>query len=62
MAGKGRRAILASNTGPKGCRSNLTAFAMIFTLVDSVQETWRKLVGHNRLPSIIQGCEVYRWA
>ena len=35
----------------KGCLSNKTALAMVFKLVDAAQQSWRRLDGHNQLPS-----------
>jgi hypothetical protein len=35
----------------KGCLSNKTALAMVFKLVDAAQKSWRRLDGHNQLPS-----------
>ena len=39
----------------KGCLSNKTALAMIFTIAQAAEKNWRRLNGHNQLPKVIQG-------
>jgi putative transposase len=38
----------------KGCLSNRTALAMVFKLLESAQKSWRRLDGHNQLPTLVQ--------
>jgi Transposase, Mutator family len=39
----------------KGCRSNKTALAMVFKLLEGAQKSWRRLDGHNQLPKLVLG-------
>ena len=39
----------------KGCLSHGTALAMVFKLVTTASETWRRLMGNNQLPKVIEG-------
>ena len=39
----------------KGCLSNKTALAMVFKLTQGAQNSWRRLDGHNQLPTLIVG-------
>ncbi len=39
----------------KGCLSNRTALAMVFKLVETAQNSWRRLDGNNQLPKLILG-------
>jgi len=41
----------------KRCLSRKTGLAMAFKLMMVAHDKWRKLVGQNRLPEIIQGIE-----
>src|SRR5438132_11940786 len=36
----------------KGCLSNKTALAMIFKLAEAAEKSWRRLDGHNQIPSV----------
>ena len=39
----------------KGCLSHGTALAMVFKLVTTASKTWRRLMGNNQLPKLIEG-------
>jgi len=41
----------------KGCLNRKTALAMVYKLMMSAREKWRKLNSPNRLPEVIQGVE-----
>ena len=41
----------------KGCLSHGTALIMVFKLVMSASQTWRRLKGRNLLPKIIDGAK-----
>jgi len=47
----------APHIAQKGCLSNKDALAMVFKLVEGAQKNWRRIDGHNQLPSpkLIQG-------
>ena len=38
----------------KGCLSHGTALAMVFKLVTTASKTWRRLMGNNQLPKVIE--------
>ena len=39
----------------KGCLSHGTTLAMVFKLITTASKTWRRLMGNNQLPKIIEG-------
>ena len=39
----------------KGCLSHGTTLAMVFKLITTASKTWRRLMGNNRLPKVIEG-------
>jgi putative transposase len=41
----------------KGCLNRKTTLAMVFRLIMSAKNKWRKISGENRLPKVIQGVE-----
>jgi transposase-like protein len=41
----------------KGCLNRKTDLTMVFKLITSAKNKWRKLSGTNQLPEVIQGAE-----
>ena len=39
----------------KGCLSHGTTLAMVFKLITTASKTWRRLMGNNQLPKVIEG-------
>ena len=39
----------------KGCLSHRTTLAMVFKLITTASKTWRRLMGNNQLPKVIEG-------
>ena len=44
----------------KGCLSHRTTLAMVFKLITTASKTWRRLMGNNQLPKVIEGVRFQR--